>query len=262
MKLKEFIKQLLPFLRKRNLRTVCLFFKTIGYGNDLNRLAQLYGTDKWGIHFYTPHYMEHFRRFRQQKMKLLEIGVGGYEYSTCGGESLRMWKRYFSNGRIYAIDLYDKSPIEESRIKIFKGNQVDKVFLNSVLKEIGALDIIIDDGSHINEHVIESFNVLFPNLKENGVYAIEDIQTSYWPEYGGNSGNTQSITTMNYFKKLADGLNYKEFLVPGYEPNYFDLNIVSVHFYHNLIFIKKGRNDKKSDSVINCDLSKAEHWER
>jgi hypothetical protein len=67
------------------------------------------------------------------------------------------------------MDIYDKSPQEESRIKIFKGSQVDYPFLDSALAEMGDLDIIIDDGSHINEHVINTFKYLFPKLKSGGM---------------------------------------------------------------------------------------------
>ena len=46
-------------------------------------------------------------------------------------EPRRMWKRYFLNGQIFGLDIYDKSPQEENRIKIFKGSQVDFDFLDS-----------------------------------------------------------------------------------------------------------------------------------
>ncbi len=52
---------------------------------------------------------------------------------------------------------------------------------------------------------------------------------------------------MNFFKGLTDSLNYKEFLDPEYVPNYFDRNIIGIHFYHNLIFIQKGNNDEESN---------------
>ena len=107
--------------------------------------------------------------------------------------------------------------------------------------------IIIDDGSHINEHVIETFNLLFPKLKDGGVYVIEDTQTSYWEEYGGDGTDLNNPKTMmNYFKGLTDCLNHQEFITPAHQPDYFDKKIVSMHFYHNLIFIYKGDNNEQS----------------
>lgn len=248
MNLRNYLKTKLNESQRKRLRNILFNLKAFGRANDLIKLAKIYGTDKWGIHFYIPHYITHFSQFRTKKINLLEIGVGGYKNPKSGGESLRMWKSYFPYGKIYSIDIYDKSFIEENRIKIFKGSQVDEPFLKDVLSKISPLDLIIDDGSHINSHVIETFKILFPVLKEGGIYVVEDTQTSYWPDYGGDSENLDNNQTlMNYFKKLADGLNYNEFLRPDYQPTYFDKHIISIHFYHNLIFIYKGRNEEESN---------------
>jgi hypothetical protein len=223
--------------------------------NDLDKLGKIYGTDKIEKHFYTQHYSSHFERFRDKEINMLEIGVGGYKKPLKGGKSLRMWKKYFPFGNIFSIDIYDKSPLQEDRIKIFRGSQVDKAFLDEVVKEIGEIDIIIDDGSHINEHVIETFKLLFPKLKDGGIYAIEDTQTSYWKKYGGDSEDLNNPKTMmNFFKSLTDALNNQEFIIPNYKQNYFDKKIISMHFYHNMIFIYKGDNDEKSNIVVNNQL--------
>ena len=229
--------------------------RAIGSGNNLTRLGKIYGTDKIKEHSYTAHYQLHFNKFRHSKISLLEIGVGGYENPYKGGKSLRMWKKYFPYGKIYSIDIYDKSFHQEDRIKIFQGSRIDKDFLDKVTLETGGIDIIIDDGSHVNEHVVETFKLLFPKVNDGGIYVVEDTQTSYWPDYGGDSTNLEkSETMMNFFKRLTDCLNYKEFIKPGYQPTFFDENIVSIHFYHNLIFIYKGKNNEESNMVKNNQL--------
>ena len=246
------IKNKLSKKSKRLIRNFINDFKALGNGKNLNKLGKIYKTDKIGGHFYTQHYKLHFKKFKYKKINLLEIGVGGYKNPFSGGNSLRMWKKYFPFGNIFSIDIYDKSPIQERKIKIFKGSQVDDFFLNSVLKETGDLDLIIDDGSHINEHVIQTFKLLFPKLKKGGIYVIEDTQTSYWKSYGGDSMNLNNPNTMmNFFKSLTDGLNHKEIINPAFQENYYDKNIVSIHFYHNLIFIYKGDNNEESNSVVN-----------
>jgi len=117
---------------------------------------------------------------------------------------------------------------------------------------MGSVDIIVDDGSHLNHHVIHTFEYLFPKLNDGGVYAIEDVQTSYWPDHGGDSHDLNKTTSMMaYFKALADGLNHKEYIRPGYQPTYFDQKITSIHFYHNLIFIYKGNNNEPSNLILN-----------
>lgn len=224
------------------------------YKSDLATLAVAFGSDKAGCHHYTEHYERHFGPLRRKKLNLLEIGIGGYGEPKLGGASLRMWKAYFPNSRIFGIDIHDKSFHDEARIKTFKGSQANGEFLRNVAKEIGGIDIIIDDGSHYNAHVIATFNVLFPLLNENGIYAIEDLQTSYWEKNGaekwdGSSDLAASHTSMNYLKRLVDGLNYEEFAAGHYQPTYFDRYIVSMHFYHNLAFIHKGWNSEGSNKL-------------
>jgi len=101
--------------------------------------------------------------------------------------------------------------------------------------------IIIDDGSHVSEHVITSFHTLFPYLANNGIYVVEDLHTSYLPEMGGNWKDlNQSTSSMSMLKSLADGLNYE--YIPNRTMEIFDSSIVSIHFYPKLVFICKGKN--------------------
>lgn len=221
------------------------------YRNDLAKLALLFGTDKAGRHHYTRHYQHHLGHLRQREVNILEIGVGGYDDPRAGGESLRMWKAFFPKARIYGIDIHDKSPHDQARIKTFRGSQADAAFLQRVVEQIGTIDVVIDDGSHHNDHVITSFNVLFPLLAPRGIYAIEDTQTSYWEEFdgerfGGSIDLQAPHTMMNFFKSLVDGLNFQDFPPRDYAPTYFDRHIVALHFYHNLVFVQKGLNDEES----------------
>jgi hypothetical protein len=230
---------------------------------DLDReeflaLANKHPSDKWATHNYTDKYFRHFQPLRSRQLGFLEIGVGGYQNdvvgyanSRLGGDSLRFWRDWFPESTIHAIDIQDKSALQEDRIVIMRGSQTDETFLADVVRQIGSLDVVIDDGSHINSHVIQTFKFLFPLLNDGGIYVVEDTQTSYWPTdgYGGDSMNLNSQTTMmGWFKSLIDGLNHAEYDRPGYTPTWFDCNIVSMHFYHNLVFIYKGQNNCPSNS--------------
>lgn len=222
----EYYKKKLPDWRKNEIMESPTFRKlfnlandvrSFGFGHNLTKLGKIYGTDKAISHNYTPHYVTHFKRFKYKRINLFEIGVGGYKKPILGGKSLRMWKRYFPFGRIYSLDIYDKSKLQERRIKIFRGSQVDEELLQKISNEVKGFDIIIDDGSHINEHIITTFQILFPKLNDGGIYVIEDTQTSYWEKYGGTSEDmVNSRTSMNFFKSLADSRNHQEFQIPDY----------------------------------------------
>lgn len=220
------------------------------FRRDLPKLAMIYGTDKWGSHWYAAHYARHLGHLRRKKLTLLEIGIGGYEDPDLGGQSLRMWRRYLPNATIVGLDYFDKSAHGEKRIRIYRGDQSDEAALRQIVADVGPPDIIIDDGSHINAHVIKSFEVLFPLLADDGIYIVEDTQTAYWPDFGGSSDDLLlAPTSMGLLKSLVDSLNHEEFVKSGHIPNYYDRHVVALHFYHNLVFIQKGRNDEGSNII-------------
>lgn len=83
------------------------------YRKDLIKLAIFYGSSKWNEHWYVQHYNKHFAPLRLKKLKILEIGVGGYDDPKAGGESLRMWKTYFPN-RLNTLGI---ESLEDLRLK-------------------------------------------------------------------------------------------------------------------------------------------------
>ncbi|MDH3319852.1 MAG: class I SAM-dependent methyltransferase [Betaproteobacteria bacterium] len=215
------------------------FAKVAGWlGAELDLLAALYGTDKFGEHDYTPVYEELMRASRRKPVRLLEVGVGGYE-GALGGESLRMWESYFRHGHITGIDVFDKTALSRGRVQVFQCSQVDRPKLTSLAQEQGPFDFILDDGSHLNAHQIETFGILWPHVKDGGTYIVEDVQTSYWPAYGGGPLGTPGyeLSCMQWFKQLVDSVNLPEFLAPA--PGRLDAGISSIAFHHNLIVVKK-----------------------
>ena len=221
---------------------------------DLSLLAALYGTDKYGEHDYTPVYEALMRPSRGRPVRLLEVGVGGYA-GALGGESLRMWESYFPRGRITGIDLYDKTALSGGRVKVLQCSQVDAPRLTALAQELGPFDFIIDDGSHLNAHQIETFRILWPHLKDGGTYIVEDVQTSYWPAYGGGPLGTEAYrkSCMQWFKDHADSVNLPEFLQPA--PGALDPGLASIAFHHNLIVLRKDLGERFSNA--NLDLPEA-----
>jgi hypothetical protein len=47
--------------------------------------------------------------------------------------------------------------------------------------------VVIDDGSHIGGDICTSFDALWPHLQPGGWYVVEDLATSYVPDYGGGT---------------------------------------------------------------------------
>ncbi|MGW5385155.1 DUF707 domain-containing protein [Nocardia sp. NPDC003963] len=206
---------------------------------SLTRLALLYGSDKWGIHRYTPQYERYFEPLRDRPLTILEIGIGN-------GASLRMWKRYFRRAIVFGLDIHDSSRYVEQRITPLLGDQSSSESLERAVEQTGPLDIVIDDGSHISAHVIASFHALFPKLRPGGLYVIEDLQASYWPHWGGNAEEFDDpATSVGFLKLLVDGLNHEELPdASGRVPLYSDGQIRGLHFHHNMVVIEKGSNSQ------------------
>jgi hypothetical protein len=221
--------------------------------DPLTRLAIKHGTDKWGLHFYTPVYHRLFCHLRERPLRLLEIGVGGYNFQTTGGASLTMWADYFPSAEITGVDIAEKRLALGPRIAVFRGSQDDPQFLAHVCKERGPFDIIIDDGSHICKHVVASFNILFPELADGGIYVIEDVQTAFWPQFGGSvlrGGDTIKLT-----RTLIEHLNHAEIAVvdPSRSVPDYAKQVRALHAYHNIIAIEKGDNREPSNFAYDLD---------
>ncbi|MEU1285115.1 hypothetical protein [Kitasatospora sp. NPDC005856] len=213
---------------------------------DLGLLSARFGSDKWAdLHWYTQHYERHFARFRDAPIRLLEIGIGGYDAPDQGGASLRMWQRYFPAALVLGLDVVPKPGVRGPRIATAVGDQGDPALLDELGRRFGPFDIVIDDGSHLNAHVRTSFTALFPHVRPGGLYVVEDLQTAYWPGFGGTAGTVAGPgTSVGLLKRLIDGLHHQEWVTPAAapQPSYADRHAVALTVYHNLAFIEKGVN--------------------
>lgn len=130
---------------------------------------------------YPREYDKYLAPYKNSTIRMLEIGVSK-------GGSLYAWKNFFPNAKlIVGIDVKDEcKKFEDSKIRVEIGSQDDRSFLLNLNDKYGPFDVILDDGSHVLKHQRTSFEVLFPLLKEGGMYIIEDLHTSYWPRWGGS----------------------------------------------------------------------------
>lgn len=216
----------------------------------LNDIGLRKGTDKASdIHDYLRKYEKYFPFKRDDKLKILEIGV-------LDGCSLATWKEYYHNSKIAGIDINpDCKKYEDGVATIEIGSQYDENFLKEVAEKHGPFDFILDDGSHINKHVIFSFQHLFKHLKSQGLYIVEDVCTSYWKEWGGEYKSDDS--SIEYFKNLIDEVNFyghilydkpnvharrDDYLFDAYKSSgieNFGMHIESINFINGIIIITK-----------------------
>ena len=191
---------------------------------------------KW-LH-YLPIYERELARYREKPITFLEIGI-------FRGGSLPMWKAFFAPGsKLVFVDIDPAcAELSEPGTHIEIGNQADPEFLAGLAQKYGPFDVVIDDGSHLSAHQIASFAALWPALREDGLYIVEDCHTSYWRGFGG--GFRQPESFVEYTKGLIDKMHswYTE------DPDRFPFDAIAreihaLRVFDSLIMIeKKWRQD-------------------
>ena len=128
------------------------------------------GRGIWKWEHYLDVYHHHFRKFVGREVHVLEIGI-------FSGGSLEMWKKYFgARCKVYGVDIEEACKVyDEEGVRVFIGDQSDRLFWRRFKQEVPALDIVIDDGKHAPEHQIATLEEILPHLRPGGVYLCEDV---------------------------------------------------------------------------------------
>lgn len=138
-----------------------------------NRLGIDKGTEHYEKHSYTLLYDELFNEYREKHIRLFEIGINDPRYLN---SSVHLWGEYFNDLYFVGFDIKDCSRFDDDKIHTFIGDQGNVDDLNNAIEKFGGeYDIIIDDGSHLHNHQMITFNALYQHVKSGGYYIIEDV---------------------------------------------------------------------------------------
>jgi hypothetical protein len=179
-------------------------------------IADIAGTDKATGHKYHYLYSKYLDPLQPgTRRRLFEIGLG------CGviwgpGRSHILWKKYLPQCDRW---FFDYKPLEKKCRKLLKHasylTNTDREYIfshilwsdqanvtemtrkipSAVGKEL--FDVVIDDGGHFMEGNIASFNTLFPRaVLPGGLYAVEDLVTSFVDMFGGTKEHQRTGDTM------------------------------------------------------------------
>ena len=205
---------------------------------SLKKISKNFDTTKKEVGFIKI-YEDYLKDFRFKKNKILEVGFTKH--------SLGMFRTYFPNSHIVGLDIREEK-VKLKNVQTYVGSQTDSKVLDKIIRAYKNFDIIIDDGSHINNDVKFTFNYLFSHLKNQGLYFIEDLQTSYISRWGGDPFKMNNKNTiMNFLRSLADSIHYQEIDNPFYIKKKFDGQIGYVHIHRNIAVIKKEKNFYQSN---------------
>lgn len=221
--------------------------------DSFKNIGERAGTDKITHHGYDRFYPLFLDRLRDISGAILEIGIDKHH-------SLKMWLEYFPHAFIYGLDIGVE--LEDERVRVFKADQSSNADLVSVLNMVNKpVHFIIDDGSHIPEHQVLTFNFFFRFLLEpGGVYIVEDIETSYWNKsslygYPTEYGYKHKLSFIERVKPLIDYIN-KEYInevdtkrniteLSGINSGTADLISMMTFGQNCVIFVKKSEDEMK-----------------
>ncbi len=146
------------------------------------------GSDKgsevfWGDgfpHFYALEYERIFSAFRRQRFDFLEIGLDAATYKEGQPDdapSMRVWREFFPNARLFGYDLHDFGFFEQRDTHLFQGDQSSRADIARFLEDAKKprFRLVIDDASHASSHQQISLASLFGSVEDGGIYIIEDL---------------------------------------------------------------------------------------
>ena len=201
---------------------------------------------------YLEAYDEEFARYQHgfplpgggvRPIRMLEVG-------TSHGGSLQLWRKYFGpDAAIWGVDIDPRClSVDDPDLNVRIGSQNDPEFLLKVVEEMGGVDIVLDDGSHVAEHQMTTFKTLFPIMTDGGVYVVEDLHTAYWRGFGG--GYQASGSFIEVTKQLVDDMH----AVYHRQGDRLGMHAASyvprVCFYDSMVFIRKAARVRPSTSKV------------
>jgi len=186
-------------------------------------------------------YDDLFGKYRDKPITFVEVGV-------FHGGSLFMWRDYFGDdARIIGIDLNPAAKKwKEHNFEIFIGDQSDPNFWESFFKQVGPIDILLDDGGHTFEQQIATVHNSLKNINNQGLIVVEDTHTSYMKEFGFPS----KFTFVQWAKNIIDHANKRFDGIKGTSSEYNDY-IYSINFFESIVCFNIDRTKCYSSTVIN-----------
>lgn len=144
------------------MQTLTEIFNEIGhFGNDIGC------NDKNSTHTYTETYDRLFEPFRNG-CTFMEIGLAL-------GDSIKLVDRYFENSIIVGVDISVVFTPEQysNDVRIIEADATKPEFLDRI--ENLSFDLVVDDGSHMENDQVATFELLKDKMNQGGIYIIEDI---------------------------------------------------------------------------------------
>ena len=167
-------------ISKISFNELCILFRT-DKGSMYENIVYDYKKKKYVKSLIVGHnYGRYYEKFNKKNIKnIIEIG----SFLGCGTAALKF---FFHKAKIYALDIsFEGNFVNSKKIKKIYLDQSNKSELKNFVNKYKIkknIDLISEDGSHVDDHILISFETLFFCLKKGGKYFIEDVTKELTPK--------------------------------------------------------------------------------
>lgn len=137
-------------------------------------------TDKNTTHSYLPLYQKLLISKKETAKNILEVGI--YH-----GGSIKLWSDFFTNAKVYGIDIMNINNLWEgikNNDKIILHTSTDAYnndfFTTNFLNKNIKCDFMLDDGPHTLESMKKFIKLYSQIMTDDGILIIEDVQSWDW----------------------------------------------------------------------------------
>lgn len=196
---------------------------------SLKDLAQRFPVDRDYAYQFLSKYELVFSQL-QNVRTVMEIGVHNH------GNELEIWNRYFESAQVIGVNReFHQLNNDLRNVSLVKVNFDDDEDFTRFINKYSSVDIVIDDYTNKMEDQQRLLARLFKSLTPNGIYIIEDLQTSrQCKQSQTNWGDPTKTTTLEMLETfISSGTITSDYMTPE-EQSYVQDHIANCEIYEGV----------------------------
>ena len=142
-------------------------------------------TDKNTTHSYLQLYQKLLISKKETAKNVLEVGIG--DFGEKNGGSIKLWRDFFTNATIYALDILPIDRVmdellNDDRVILYTSSNAydNEFFTTHFLNKNIKCDFMLDDGPHTLESMKQFIKLYSQIMTDDGILIIEDVQSLDW----------------------------------------------------------------------------------
>ena len=201
---------------------------------------------------------------RCQGGNIVELGIregGSVALTALAGRPRKLVAVELEATRLRALDeLLERRDLTGQVRPYYGVNQADRARLGAIAdSEFGdeALDLVVDDASHLLAETRSSFETLFPRLRRGGIFLVEDWswQHLFWTEFLASGRGREAVTPTKRPEQPLSLLTIELMLALAQSAEY----VAEVSLTRWWIAIRRGRAELDPTRFRLADLF-TDHW--